>query len=485
MTDIIANILLREIGSTPKVQPVTPSTGLGAMTSRKGITAPQEEQQADPTQNIQRPIIDIYRKIVQQEIGDGSGLTGDKIPYDPLVDTPETLAARGYNPDEVLRNSVFSSTISGTKGRTPKDKVLTDIEDLIQSYEDKRAAKKSYISKERATASSSILDVLQAELMRGMTSKQTDTQPTVSADSSRDRFELQGDMRDLPVLDDEGAPEVDARSNEMLDKELPSDGLGSRPVAEAQTAPISGGEIREPDFEPPKEEVKEVLFIQKGLTDLGFKPGGVDGAVGGGTRRALRKFQKANGLEITGIMTPEVFTLIRSGEAVKYPDPPKPDAKVSKILDSNFEVFKEAVAQKESSGRYNIMGGYNNHYVGRYQMGKDALEDEGYSYKKRDALLKDPKKQDELFKKFTLRNHKKLTQNSKKYRDMSEKEKLGVLGYAHNQGATAAAEWLYTGVSGKDANGTLGDEYTSLIARYFSLASKRPRARPDTRVASN
>ena len=235
MTDIIANILLREIGSTPKVQPVTPSTGLGAMTSRKGITAPQEEQQADPTQNIQRPIIDIYRKIVQQEIGDGSGLTGDKIPYDPLVDTPETLAARGYNPDEVLRNSVFSSTISGTKGRTPKDKILTDIEDLIQSYEDKRLAKKRSVSKERATASSSILDVLEAELRRGMTSKQTDTQPTVSADSSRDRFELQGDMRDLPVLDDEDAPDADTRSNELLDKELPSAGLGSRPVAEAQT----------------------------------------------------------------------------------------------------------------------------------------------------------------------------------------------------------------------------------------------------------
>lgn len=230
MTDIIANILLREIGSTPKVQPVTPSTGLGAMTSRKGITAPQEEQQADPTQNIQRPIIDIYRKIVQQEIGDGSGLTGDKIPYDPLVDTPETLAARGYNPDEVLRNSVFSSTISGTKGRTPKDKILTDIEDLIQSYEDKRLAKKRFVSKERATASSSILDVLEAELRRGMTSKQTDTQPTVSADSSRDRFELQGEMRDLPVLDDEDAPEVDTRSNEMLEKPVEQPvGIMARP----------------------------------------------------------------------------------------------------------------------------------------------------------------------------------------------------------------------------------------------------------------
>jgi len=291
------------------------------------------------------------------------------------------------------------------------------------------------------------------------------------------------EVSEEPDVTIKDAPDADIVLDEPT--QIETEGLGSRPLAAEELMPLSKGEIREPEFEPPKEEVKEVLFIQKGLTDLGFKPGGVDGAVGGGTRRALRKFQKANGLEITGIMTPEVFTLIRSGEAVKYPDPPKPDAKVSKILDSNFEVFKEAVAQKESSGRYNIMGGYNNHYVGRYQMGKDALEDEGYSYKKRDALLKDPKKQDELFKKFTLRNHKKLTQNSKKYRDMSEKEKLGVLGYAHNQGATAAEEWLYTGVSGKDANGTLGDEYTSLISRYFSLASKRPKARPDTRVASN
>jgi len=297
------------------------------------------------------------------------------------------------------------------------------------------------------------------------------------------QFPMPTSTREPQYVSLEDAPDADIVLDEPA--QIETEGLGSRPVAAEELMPLSKGEIREPEFEPPKEEVKEVLFIQKGLTDLGFKPGGIDGAVGGGTRRALRKFQKANGLEVTGIMTPEVFTLIRSGEAVQYPDPPKPDAKVSKISDSNFEVFKEAVAQKESSGRYNIMGGYNNHYVGRYQMGKDALEDEGYSYEKRDALLKDPKKQDELFKKFTLRNHKKLTQNSKKYREMSEKEKLGVLGYAHNQGATAAEEWLYTGVSGKDANGTLGDEYTSLIARYFSLGSKRPKARPDTRIASN
>jgi hypothetical protein len=454
----------------PEVSEEKPK-GLGAMTSRAGMKMPEVSDETEVPSS--QAAVNKFMTAIASQRGSKAPAFVEKA-YDPLTFTSEHMQRAGMKVMDALAMALEDPQEGKIKvpvGEDFKEDYFTNAENILNQM--------------KSAAQDSSLDIRAANLTRGMTSKQTDTQPTVSADSSRDRLELQGEMRDLPVLDDEDAPEVDTRSNELLDKELPSAGLGSRPVAEAQTAPISGGEIREPDFEPPKEEVKEVLFIQKGLTDLGFKPGGVDGAVGGGTRRALRKFQKANGLEITGIMTPEVFTLIRSGEAVKYPDPPKPDAKVSKILDSNFEVFKEAVAQKESSGRYNIMGGYNNHYVGRYQMGKDALEDEGYSYKKRDALLKDPKKQDELFKKFTLRNHKKLTQNSKKYRDMSEKEKLGVLGYAHNQGATAAEEWLYTGVSGKDANGTLGDEYTSLISRYFSLASKRPKARPDTRVASN
>ena len=51
---------------------------------------------------------------------------------------------------------------------------------------------------------------------------------------------------------------------------------------------------------------------------------------------------------------------------------------------------------------------------------------------------------------------------------MTKEEKLGVLGYAHNQGATAAIEWLFTGVSGADANGTKGTKYTTKIAEAFA-----------------
>lgn len=43
----------------------------------------------------------------------------------------------------------------------------------------------------------------------------------------------------------------------------------------------------------------EIRTIQARLTYLGFSPGGVDGIVGNGTRRALLAFQKANGLNLT------------------------------------------------------------------------------------------------------------------------------------------------------------------------------------------
>ncbi len=459
-----------------------PPQGLGAMTGRAGTSAPAEASTETEAPSSQAAVNKFMKAIAAQR-GSRAPAFVEKS-YDPLTFTSEHIQRAGLSVMDALAMAIESPE---------PDKIKIPVgEDLKGNYfKDAEAA----LSKMKSSAKDSSLDMRAASLTRGMTSKQTDTQPTVSTDTRLDRFDSQGDVRDLPALDDEDAPELDTRSNELLDKELPSAGLGSRPVAEG-VLPLSKGEIRDDDFEPPKEEVKEVKRIkstQKTLNDLGFKAGAADGKLGGGTRRAVRKFQKANGLEVTGIITPEVLTVIRSNEAVQYPDPPKPDAKVENISDSNFEVFKEAVAQKESSGRYNIMGGANDHYVGRYQMGKSALADVKYDYGKREALLQDNKKQDELFKKYTLQNHRHLTKNSGAYRSMSEKEKLGVLGYAHNQGATAAEEWLYTGVSGKDAFGTLGNEYTSLVADAFTnlssvpdpLASIRPRARPDTRIASN
>ena len=265
---------------------------------------------------------------------------------------------------------------------------------------------------------------------------------------------------------------IDSTSNadEVQPTDIPEGGLGSPDRSGVQTGTT----------------VKEA---QQTLTDLGYKPQGVDGVLGKGSARAIRKLQKAADLPITGELTEEVIALLKSGNAPAYFDPPKKDAKVENISDSMFDVFKEAIAQKESSGRYStygaaipklgikkgdpLYGGANMHYLGRYQMGKVALQDVGRGYSKtlNQAFLDDPDLQDKLFKKYTLQNHKTLTKNSKKYRDMSVKEKLGVLGYAHNQGAVSAEEWLYTVVSGADGLGTKGDEYTSLVRDAFAEES--------------
>src|ERR1700741_4775937 len=48
------------------------------------------------------------------------------------------------------------------------------------------------------------------------------------------------------------------------------------------------------------ERKSDALAVQVALDRLGFSPGVIDGAMGGQTQKALRGFQEANGLEITG-----------------------------------------------------------------------------------------------------------------------------------------------------------------------------------------
>ena len=173
-----------------------------------------------------------------------------------------------------------------------------------------------------------------------------------------------------------------------------------------------------------------------------------------------------------------------------------------------WEAFKKEVAKIESGGKkdpYRISGGANKHYDGKYQMGKLAKQDAadllgmsiGHSKSERDSFRSNPALQERAFAAFTAKNHKTLMNKSEVYRGLSKKQQSAVLGYAHNQGATAASKWLSSGKVGSDKFKTKGTKYSDAIASVLGVSlpkfgssdlapqtSLRPRARPDTRIAS-
>jgi hypothetical protein len=130
-----------------------------------------------------------------------------------------------------------------------------------------------------------------------------------------------------------------------------------------------------------------------------------------------------------------------------------------------LDIYGQSVGQIESGNRYEITGGCNNHYQGRYQMGRDALADVGVGFTAadREDFLADPEAQDAAFRAFTLQNHATLSRLSRRYREMPRTEQLGILGYAHNQGSGGALDYLRTGTAGRDGFGTNPEIYINAV----------------------
>lgn len=141
---------------------------------------------------------------------------------------------------------------------------------------------------------------------------------------------------------------------------------------------------------------------------------------------------------------------------------------------TQWDIYRNTLAQIESSGNYKIIGGSNNHYDGRYQLGAAAKADAGKILKQsiphdldsRARFRNDPALQERVFAAFTLVNHRYLMRNPK-YKNAPVERKLQILGYAHNQGMGGAEKWLTTGVVGADGFGTKGTKYTDALAANF------------------
>jgi hypothetical protein len=143
------------------------------------------------------------------------------------------------------------------------------------------------------------------------------------------------------------------------------------------------------------------------------------------------------------------------------------------ITSGQYGGFRAGVARIENA-RYDQMGGSSMRFAGRYQMGDAEIGETARRLfvpkPTRDQFLNDPAMQERFFEAYTAGHDQQLMANSPEYRAMSPSERLRVLGYAHNQGAGGATEWLRTGVAGRDAFHTSGTAYYDAVGQNLRAA---------------
>jgi len=142
------------------------------------------------------------------------------------------------------------------------------------------------------------------------------------------------------------------------------------------------------------------------------------------------------------------------------------------IEKSTWDIYREELAKIESrgSGNYHAKGGANDHYDGRYQLGKDAKIDAArllglelpHDNKSREDFRGSVDLQEKAFAAYTAQNHRYMMV-SPEYRKLSKEGKLAALAYAHNQGHGKAKSWLKTGKVTKDGFGTPGTKFSDAL----------------------
>lgn len=153
----------------------------------------------------------------------------------------------------------------------------------------------------------------------------------------------------------------------------------------------------------------------------------------------------------------------------------------------DWDIYRNVVGNIESGNNYDpkngLGGGSGGAYSGRWQLGEDAKKDASAylgepfpghgpsGSPERRKFLSDPDMQERYFAAFTAKNHSYLSGNPN-YDKLSTREKFQVLGYAHNQGAGGAADWLATGEVRRDGFGTAATKYSTALAQAYGEGKK-------------
>ena len=137
-------------------------------------------------------------------------------------------------------------------------------------------------------------------------------------------------------------------------------------------------------------------------------------------------------------------------------------------LDKNFVAFKEAVAFKESQGKYSVVNTLG--YLGKYQFGKNTLKRIGIY--NTDAFLKNPELQEKAFVAYCKVNkwilRKDIKRSVGKIINGIKITESGILAAAHLGGAGNVKKFLRSNGETifKDAYGTTISQYLKKFSNY-------------------
>ncbi|MDW3206933.1 MAG: peptidoglycan-binding protein [Alphaproteobacteria bacterium] len=110
-------------------------------------------------------------------------------------------------------------------------------------------------------------------------------------------------------------------SNGTLYPGWPGGTSWTRPQSKAAPPPADSPIAQPTAIGPPPVTVAEIRTLQRNLGRLGYDPGPVDGIMGPATRRALRAYESARGLPVTGNATPDLLDAVAQDVAALPPAP--------------------------------------------------------------------------------------------------------------------------------------------------------------------
>ncbi len=171
------------------------------------------------------------------------------------------------------------------------------------------------------------------------------------------------------------------------------------------------------------------------------------------------------------------FQYVPIQDELKQSNQKKEIAKVP-FVEKDFVGFKEALAFKESQGKYDRVNSLG--YLGKYQFGKSTLKDLNINPK---GFLKNPLLQEKAFlanlekNKWILR--KEIKKYSGKWINGVKITESGILAAAHLGGAGAVQQflWSYGQKTMQDAYGTKIEHYLRKFSGY-DLSNIKPKKQP-------